>query len=417
MNETNTLDNRGTIQQVDSLSLLAQLSNQQTNGRLQVSSGSVFWSIYLEQGKLVYATHSVEPIDRIDRHLRRLSHQTATFTTEVRTQVRLLFETEQNQGNHNSDYQAICWLVQQHYLSPVQAIALIEELAKEIIESLLLVTEGTYELFDGPNELTQFCRLQLQPLVEHCQKRLKEWQSLGPQIWSPYQRPYFFGQKSGTQSQLLPQLQQKLGSILKGFSFRQLAALLNQDELRLAQTIRPYIVDGIVFLREPQPPYDQLPKISTRALEIAAQPIGPPSPVLGNVAPLAGLPVPPVGKKTFSIACVDDSPTILHEIKRFLDDNSFSVSTINDPVKALMQIVRIKPDLILLDVGMPAIDGYELCRLLRNHSLFKTTPIVMVTGNTGIVDRARARLVGASGYLTKPFTQSDLLKMVFRHLT
>lgn len=56
---------------------------------------------------------------------------------------------------------------------------------------------------------------------------------------------------------------------------------------------------------------------------------------------------------------------------------------INDPVRALMQVVRIKPDLILLDVEMPNLDGYELCSLLRKHSFFKNTPIVMVTGHTG----------------------------------
>ncbi|NEQ84841.1 MAG: response regulator, partial [Moorea sp. SIO2I5] len=56
------------------------------------------------------------------------------------------------------------------------------------------------------------------------------------------------------------------------------------------------------------------------------------------------------------------------------------------------------------------------CSLLRKHSLFKHTPIIMVTGNTGFLDRAKAKLVGASGYLTKPFNQSDLLKIVFKHL-
>jgi twitching motility two-component system response regulator PilG len=90
---------------------------------------------------------------------------------------------------------------------------------------------------------------------------------------------------------------------------------------------------------------------------------------------------------------------------------------INDPVRALMQVVRIKPDQILLDVAMPNLDGYELCSLLRKHSLFKNTPIIMVTGNTGFLDRAKAKLVKASGYLTKPFNQSELLKMVFKHLS
>ncbi len=89
---------------------------------------------------------------------------------------------------------------------------------------------------------------------------------------------------------------------------------------------------------------------------------------------------------------------------------------INDPVKALMQVVRSKPDMILLDVGMPNLDGYELCSLLRRHPNFKQIPIIMVTGHTGFIDRAKAKIVGASGYLTKPFTQSELVKTVFRYL-
>jgi twitching motility two-component system response regulator PilG len=125
----------------------------------------------------------------------------------------------------------------------------------------------------------------------------------------------------------------------------------------------------------------------------------------------------PLAKSTYTIACIDDSPTVLNAINSFLDDKSFSVVMINDPVRALMQVVRIKPDLILLDVEMPNLDGYELCSLLRKHSLFKTTPIIMVTGNTGFLDRAKAKLVRSSGYLTKPFNQSELLKMVFKHLS
>jgi two-component system, chemotaxis family, response regulator PixG len=82
-----------------------------------------------------------------------------------------------------------------------------------------------------------------------------------------------------------------------------------------------------------------------------------------------------------------------------------------------MQVVRSKPDLILLDVGMPNLDGYELCRLLRRHPTFKNLPIIMVTGHTGFLDRAKAKLVGSSGYLTKPFNQSDLLKIIFQHLS
>ncbi len=147
----------------------------------------------------------------------------------------------------------------------------------------------------------------------------------------------------------------------------------------------------------------------------------PPSPepaetskALGDEAP--EITPPPKTRKRHTIACIDDSPTVLSAINSFLDQEFCSIVMINDPLKALMQIIRCKPDLILLDVGMPNLDGYELCSLLRKHSSFKNTPIVMVTGNTGFIDRAKAKLVGASGYLTKPFTRAELVKMVFKYL-
>ncbi|TVQ09009.1 MAG: response regulator [Leptolyngbya sp. DLM2.Bin27] len=139
-------------------------------------------------------------------------------------------------------------------------------------------------------------------------------------------------------------------------------------------------------------------------------------------AEVASAPQPPTGaapagaKAQYTIACIDDSPTVLHAIDSFLDDKIFSVIMIDDPVKALMQVIRTKPDLILLDVTMPSLDGYELCSLLRRHPDFKSTPIIMVTSNTGFIDRAKAKLVRASGYLTKPFNQSDLLKFIFKYL-
>lgn len=135
-----------------------------------------------------------------------------------------------------------------------------------------------------------------------------------------------------------------------------------------------------------------------------------------NGHPAASGPLKPAAKDHYTIACIDDSPTVLRAINDFLDDNIFSVLMIADPVKALMQIIRNKPDLILLDVTMPNLDGYELCSLLRRHPDFKNTPIIMVTSNTGFIDRAKAKLVRASGYLTKPFGQSDLLKIIFKYL-
>jgi two-component system, chemotaxis family, response regulator PixG len=344
-------------QRLNPLSLLAQLSSRQANGCLQVSSGSVSWSIYLEQGKLIYASDSVDPFERIDRHLRRLSRQIPTLVSAVRVQVRLIFESDlESQSSQNPDYQAICWLVNQQYLTSSQAASLIEELAEEVIVSLLSVKEGSYQLIEQDKlaELPKFCRLDLRTIVERCHEQLRRQQTVQSPSVPSEPRPNPAAQ-NGTQTKL-----------------------------------------EIV----PKTP----PQSSTTSPTPQASPSG--------INPGKQL-----SKSTYTIACIDDSPTVLNAINSFLDDKSFSVVMINDPVRALMQIVRIKPDLILLDVAMPNLDGYELCSLLRKHSLFKNTPIIMVTGNTGFLDRAKAKLVKASGYLTKPFNQSELLKMVFKHLS
>jgi chemotaxis family two-component system response regulator PixG len=344
-------------QKLNPLSLLAQLSSRQANGCLQVASGSVSWSIYLAQGKLIYASDSVDPFERLDRHLRRLSRQIPTLVSAVRVQVRLIFESDlESQSSQNPDYQAICWLVNQQYLSSAQAATLIEELAEEVMVSLLSVKEGTYQLVDQDQskELPKFCHLDLRTLVERCHEQLRR-------------------QQPTESTSVAPEPTRTHGG----------------------QTTTPNPVD----LAQKTPP-----KTSTRAL---SNPVN--EPTINSAKPLS--------KSTYTIACIDDSPTVLNAINSFLDDKSFSVVMINDPVRALMQVVRIKPDLILLDVSMPNLDGYELCSLLRKHSLFKNTPIVMVTGNTGFLDRAKAKLVRASGYLTKPFNQSELLKMVFKHLS
>ncbi|MDX2097420.1 MAG: response regulator [Leptolyngbyaceae cyanobacterium bins.59] len=416
---------RGVSQESRPIYLLAQLVHSAATGFLQVSGESISWWFYLDDGKITYATQSIYPFERLALHLRRLSRQVMTLNQEVMHRLREMFDRDAvgTFTNHtNNDYYAICWLVDQRILSPTDAIPLVEGLVREAIESLLLLQEGSCEFFEHQDETPKFCRLDLVPLIDYCRRRLQTWQTFAPQVWSPYQRPYLFSQAQ-SQQKISPQLHQKLQTILKGYSFRHLAVLLNQDELALVKNLYPYITNGIILLREPKSPFDHLPRIPDRPLQTVpvTPPVTNPNPTLDS-APLQPPSPPafpqetPTARQTYTIACIDDSPSILNEMRRFLDDESFVVYAINDPLKALLQVIRLKPDLILLDIGMPGIDGYKLCRLLRNHSLFNHTPIIMVTGNTGIIDRAKAKFVGASDYLTKPFTKSELLKVVFRHL-
>ncbi|PSB02979.1 response regulator [Merismopedia glauca CCAP 1448/3] len=415
-----TLVDRQDSQNFYPLRLLERFVEGQANGCLAVFHNSVEWRFYFHQGLLTYATHSVDPFERLERHLRHLSRENRGLTAAICTEARLKFEHySPDNTTFPPDYQAITWLVSEQYLNSEAAATLIKRLMNEVFETyLLLLANTTYNFIENNARNTYFCHVEIQLLAQEVQGKLLSWQALAPVISSPDQRPYFFSQNQ-TEQKLSLEKQQRLSKILTGFSFRQIAILVNQDELKIAQYLYPLINQKIVILRDPQSPFDRLPKLPT--LRINPDSISHEKTNNSNVIDssdtfnqiTSGL----KSKVQQKIVCVDDSPTILTEINRFLEGHNLSVHALSDSSKALMEIMRIKPDIILLDVGMPTIDGYKLCRLLRNHSLFKTTPIVMVTGNTGIVDRAKARMVGATDYLTKPFTQSELVKMVFRYLT
>lgn len=418
------------------IEVLEQFCGRQVTGRLIFKTEQISWIVRLESGMVTYASHSLEPFDRLVCHMRYMSQTVPVLTKEFRSQVCVMFEDAADPADSDADafaedetfraneYAALCWLVSQQHLNFNQAAKLAEDMTKEAIEPLFWLDEVNYTFTKSIGNPVTLCRLEFENVASHCLQRLRLWQLFAPQTWSPYQRPYFFGQ-TDQQKKLLPELQlhQKFATILKGFSFRHLAVLLNKDELKVVGSLMPYVCEEVVMLRDPQPPFNLLPKIPTtipKALQrFAPQSVAPT--VDRTTDDTAGgrmaLEAPSINQTVYKIACVDDSPTVLTEIGRFLDDGSFEVFAINDPLKALVQMLKIKPDLILLDVTMPKVNGYDLCKLLRNSASFKQTPIIMVTGNTGLIDRAKAKLSGSTDYLTKPFTQDGLLKMIFRYLS
>jgi two-component system, chemotaxis family, response regulator PixG len=120
--------------------------------------------------------------------------------------------------------------------------------------------------------------------------------------------------------------------------------------------------------------------------------------------------------KTYKVVCIDDNSAILQTIEQFLRAQPFSLFLIQDSTNALVEIASINPDVILLDTSLPGADGYEICRLLRRQAGFSVTPIIMMTSNNGLIDRAQAIMVGATDFIAKPFTQTTLSKIVFQHL-
>ena len=115
------------------------------------------------------------------------------------------------------------------------------------------------------------------------------------------------------------------------------------------------------------------------------------------------------------VLVTDDSSTIRRSAQLFLKTTGCEVILAEDGFEALGKIAEHRPDIIFLDIIMPRLDGYQTCSVVKRNRKFNVTPVVMLSGQDGIFDRARGKLVGADEYLTKPFTKESLLGAVRRH--
>jgi PAS domain S-box-containing protein len=120
---------------------------------------------------------------------------------------------------------------------------------------------------------------------------------------------------------------------------------------------------------------------------------------------------------TDKILIVDDEPNNLDVLRNCLNEAGFKVPVVESGETALKLVDHIKPDLILLDVMMPGMDGFETCRRLKQNEVTKDTPIIFITAKTESVDKIEGFEVGAVDYITKPFQAVEVIARVNKHLT
>ena len=120
-------------------------------------------------------------------------------------------------------------------------------------------------------------------------------------------------------------------------------------------------------------------------------------------------------KNQRTILVVDDSPTVRKLVAITLEKQGHRVITASDGMEALAKINEQIPDLIFLDVTMPRIDGYQLCKLIKKNQDTRHVPVVMLSGKDGLFDKMRGRMAGSTRYLTKPFEPQVLLQVVDEH--
>jgi CheY-like chemotaxis protein len=112
------------------------------------------------------------------------------------------------------------------------------------------------------------------------------------------------------------------------------------------------------------------------------------------------------------ILIVEDEESLLKLESILLSSKWYKVTGVRDGLAALNEIEKCKPDLILLDIMMPGIDGFEVCRRIKENPDTRDIPVVMLTAKKSTADQARGTEVGADAYMTKPFKSLKIIDVI-----
>ena len=109
---------------------------------------------------------------------------------------------------------------------------------------------------------------------------------------------------------------------------------------------------------------------------------------------------------------VDDNPAICQCAQQFLERAGYSVMLAGDGFQALSKVVQWQPDIVLADIAIPRLDGYQMCALIKSNSDFQHILVIMLSGKKGQFDEERASLVGSDSHVAKPFSAKMLTSML-----
>jgi twitching motility two-component system response regulator PilG len=373
---------QGTLEEIDVRSILQLIELGQRTGELFIESNSGrSWLLFFQDGQILYALELGKPeLERLQDYLGR---------------YRLLLQKLQGQRMNLATLQALtplpeyAWLwflVVNEHLTPAQGRSLIKGMAQETLFDVLSLHEGFFQFQLAPGLSPQLTKLSVSTLVSKTLSQLHVWKQFYPHIQSPDQYLQIESLEPLSQRLLPHQLQNLKTWDSRQTSIRKLGRYIDRDCVTIAKALYPHVQQGWVRLVSPV----LLAKNASTTLTTE--------------------------EKVPRIVCIDDAMTVRQFVEGTLSTSGYEVTAIANPLKAVSLIFQLNPNLILCDIVMPELNGYELCTMLHSSSRFRHIPVVMLTGMDGFIDRVKARIAGACDYLTKPFSEQELLTLVERYV-
>lgn len=370
---------------------IRSLKNSQFSGKLtwMTLSNQKKWVFYFSEGYLCYATGGTHPVRRWVRSLAVYYPEMEVNITQIQQNLHKIAAANFAFG---WEYYLLELWIEQHRITQSQAAQIIQSIFLDVLLQLSQAGELTYQA-------KQISTVP-QPIV--CldeQEVASEVQQLGQKLWN-YNLGVNLLNKSPTiknPEQLKSRVSAEVGQALLQFldgekTLLDLAAQSKLDVVRVACSLLPYFQANIVELIDvpdlPQP--IQLGGSRDSVSKERDKPL---------------------------IACIDDSTIVCWTMEKLVTTAGYRFIGITDGLRAITALLKHKPDLIFLDVFMPGTNGYEICKNLRKAPSFRHTPIVFLTGLDGVVDQVRARLAGASEFLSKPIDGGKVLSVVSQYLS
>lgn len=434
---------------------LVTASRNHFSGRLTVSADGLTWHIFFRLGRIVWIEGGVHPVRRwlrlCERYLPSVEPQTiAVLHRNVATPEAW-------------PYEALCMALQKHLTSREQLQAAIMDVAMEAMFDILQTAQHsdlTYICFAEEAPSQSLALLKVKNVFGHALQQWEAWNQIELGDYSPNLAPSIVSMER-LREIVSPQAAHRLSHMAQGDrSLRDLAVTLDRDLLRLSRSLLGGVRQGAIALREiedcelpvvvqqtvsslqasdfvvstpeglvsspptftaphTQPPARSPGSSSSRT--ISATPVAPSSfektQDSDRTSPTAAFDFVDAGEMLANsqkptIVHIDDSPQNCGIARSILEAAGYRYLDINDPLQAIPTLLQAKPELVLLDLMMPVINGYELCSQIRRVSSLKDLPIVMLTSQDGIVDRVRAKVVKASAFLSKPIEPRKLLQTV-----
>ncbi|QZZ21011.1 DUF4388 domain-containing protein [Leptothermofonsia sichuanensis E412] len=345
------------------------------------------WFVFFLNGRIVYASDTNTSLARLTDYLRRYKIDVSLGSLTVSSIAAV----------NAPEYGYLWTLLENHTLTPVQGRSIIQSMVHEVLFDLLSLHQGSFIFELSPALSPQLTTLEIGPLLAKIMTQVQEWKQFYPHIQSPDQC-LVIADMEALQATVSKNTFNAFSRYADGkTSIRQMARYLNRDILTVARAIYSYVQKGVIQVTDF--PVSQAEESGAVSRPVRARDFG-----LWHEA------------RKLRIVCIDDGVTIRQTVEHILSQNGYEVTAIANPLEALSLVFQIKPDLILCDIAMPELDGYELCGMLRKSTAFRQIPIVMLTGKDGFIDRVKARMVGATDYLTKPFGESELLMLVEKYI-